>query len=31
VKVEHYRLNLTSVKHPVELKEVSPPYRMNEE
>jgi hypothetical protein len=27
VKVEHYRLKQDSVKHPVELKEDSPPYR----
>ena len=27
VKVEHYRLRQDSVKHPVELKEDSPPYR----
>jgi len=28
VKVEHYRLKQDSVKHPVELKEESPPYRV---
>ena len=27
VKVEHYRLRQDSIKHPVELKEDSPPYR----
>ena len=27
VKVEHYRLKQDSVKHPLELKEDSPPYR----
>jgi superfamily II DNA or RNA helicase len=27
VKVEHYRLKQDSIKHPVELKEDSPPYR----
>jgi hypothetical protein len=29
VKVEHYRLKQDSVKHPVELKEDSTPYRTN--
>lgn len=29
VKVEHYRLRQDSVKHPVELKEASPEYRVN--
>ena len=28
VKVEHYRLKQDSVKHPVELKEEPPPYRV---
>ena len=28
VKVEHYRLNQSSILHPVELKETAPPYRI---
>jgi hypothetical protein len=31
VKVEHYRLRQDSMRHPVELKEAAPPYRVGGE